>query len=140
MEVFPYYRYAPYGNETDEGFEAWGVPVNPYYVRMMEGKIRAQAETGIDGSYIDWTHIASETSYDKYSKAGFIEYLQKNLPPEVGSKKYGISDYSGIELPQKRGDKFWMEWITYRGYQVAEFHKHMRDHREKIQSSFYDFR
>lgn len=41
--TFPYYRYAPYGQETDEGFEAWGVPVNPYYVRMMEGKIRAQA-------------------------------------------------------------------------------------------------
>ena len=23
---FPYYRYAPYGKETDEGFEAWGCP------------------------------------------------------------------------------------------------------------------
>ena len=36
--TFPYYRYAPYGKETDEGFEAWGVPVNPNYVRLMEGK------------------------------------------------------------------------------------------------------
>ena len=75
--TFPYYRYAPYGKETDSGFEAWGVPVNPFYVRLMEGKIRAQAETGIDGSYIDWTHIAEETSYDKYSRLGFIDYLQK---------------------------------------------------------------
>ncbi len=32
-----------------------------------------------------------------------------------------------LSLPEKRGDKFWMEWITYRGYQVSEFHKHMRD-------------
>lgn len=125
--TFPYYRYAPYGKETDEGFEAWGVPVNPYYVRLMEGKIRAQAETGIDGSYIDWTHIAEETSYDKYSRLGFIDYLKNNLPAEVSKKKYGNSDFTEIKLPERRGDNFWMEWITYRGYQVAEFHKHMRD-------------
>jgi len=125
--TFPYYRYAPYGKETDEGFEAWGVPVNPNYVRLMEGKIRAQAETGIDGSYIDWTHIAEETSYDKYSRSGFIDYLKKNLPAEVSKQKYGITDFSDITLPEKRGDYFWMEWITFRGYQVGEFHKHMRD-------------
>lgn len=125
--TFPYYRYAPYGKETDEGFEAWGVPVNPYYIRLMEGKIRAQAETGIDGSYIDWTHIAEETSYDNYSRLGFIDYLKKNLPADVSKEKYGITDFTEINLPQKRGDKFWMEWITYRGYQVAGFHKHMRD-------------
>ena len=124
---FPYYRYAPYGQETHSGFEAWGVPVNPFYVRLMEGKIRAQAETGIDGSYIDWTHIAEGTSYDKYSRLGFIDYLKKNLPEEVSNKKYGVSDFSAIKLPEKRGEKFWMEWIAYRGFQVAEFHKHMRD-------------
>lgn len=124
---FPYYRYAPYGKETDEGFEAWGVPVNPFYVRVMEGKIRAQAETGIDGSYIDWTHIAEETSYDNYSRLGFVDYLKKNLPVEVSNAKYGITNFTDIKLPEKRGDKFWMEWITYRGYQVAEFHKHMRE-------------
>ncbi len=133
---FPYYRYAPYGQETDEGFEAWGVPVNPHYVRMMEGKVRAQAETGIDGSYIDWTHIASETSYDKYSKAGFINWLKANIPQDVAKKKYGIDDYDKITLPEKRGEKLWMEWITYRGYQVAEFHKHMRTTARKYNPHF----
>jgi hypothetical protein len=133
---FPYYRYARYGEETDEGFEAWGVPVNPGYVRMMEGRIRAQAETGIDGSYIDWTHIAEETSYDKYSKKGFIEYLNKNLPAKVGKAKYGISDYSKIKLPEVRDEKFWMEWITYRGTQVADFHKHMRTTARKYNPHF----
>lgn len=133
---FPYYRYAPYGQETDEGFEAWGVPVNPYYVRMMEGKIRAQAETGIDGSYIDWTHIAEGTSYDKYSHQGFIKYLNEKLPKNISDKKYGTSDYNKIKLPEKSGDKFWMEWITYRGYQVAEFHKHMRNTARKYNPYF----
>lgn len=133
---FPYYRYARYGEETDEGFEAWGVPVNPDYLRMMEGKIRAQAETGIDGSYIDWTHIAEETSYDEYSKMGFIAYLNKNLPSNIGEEKYGISDYAKIKLPEKRGEKFWMEWITYRGTQVAEFHKHMRTVARKYNPHF----
>ena len=56
--TFPHYRYAPYGRETGPGFETWGCPNNPYYVRKMEGTIRAQAETGIDGSYVDWTQIA----------------------------------------------------------------------------------
>lgn len=133
---FPYYRYAPYGQETDEGFEAWGIPVNPGYLRMMEGRIRAQAETGIDGSYIDWTHIAEETSYDEYSKKGFIAYLNKNLPAEVGKQKYGRSDYANIKLPEKRGEDFWMEWITYRGTQVAEFHKHMRTVARKYNPHF----
>jgi hypothetical protein len=133
---FPYYRYAPYGQQTNEGFEAWGVPVNPGYLRMMEGRIRAQAETGIDGSYIDWTHIAEETSYDKYSKRGFIEYLNKNLPKDVAEEKYGFIDYANIKLPEKRGEKFWMEWITYRGTQVAEFHKHMRTIARKYNPDF----
>jgi len=134
--TFPYYRYARYGEETDEGFEAWGVPVNPGYLRMMEGRIRAQAETGIDGSYIDWTHIAEETSYDEYSKKGFIEYLNNNLPADVSKKKYDIDDFTKIKLPEKRGQKFWMEWITYRGTQVAEFHKHMRTVARKYNPHF----
>lgn len=133
---FPYYRYARYGEETDEGFEAWGVPVNPGYLRMMEGRIRAQAETGIDGSYIDWTHVAEETSYDEYSKKGFIDYLIKNLPVEIGQEKYGFSDYENVKLPEKRGESFWMEWIAYRGTQVAEFHKHMRTVARKYNPHF----
>jgi len=133
---FPYYRYARYGEVADEGFEAWGVPVNPGYLKMMEGRIRAQAETGIDGSYIDWTHIAEETSYDEFSKKGFIEYLIKNLPPNIGKEKYGITDYTKIKLPENRKDKLWMEWITYRGTQVAEFHKHMRSVARKYNPNF----
>ncbi len=124
--TFPYYRYAPYGRETDEGFEAWGVPSNPDYLRMMEGKIRAQAETGIDGSYVDWTHIASHTSYDKYSRQAFIKYLNDNLPADIGKIKYGVEQYESITLPEARGDDFWMEWITFRGRSVAEFHKRLR--------------
>lgn len=133
---FPFYRYAPYGQETHSGFEAWGVPVNPDYVRLMEGKIRAQAETGIDGSYIDWTHIAEGTSYDEYSRLGFIKYLKEKFPTEISNKKYGINDYASLKLPEKRGDNFWMEWIAYRGYQVAEFHKHLRNVARKYNPNF----
>jgi hypothetical protein len=133
---FPFYRYAPYGQETHSGFEAWGVPVNPDYVRLMEGKIKAQAETGIDGSYIDWTHIAEGTSYDEYSRLGFIKYLKEKLPAEISNKKYGINDYASLKLPEKRGDNFWMEWIAYRGYQVAEFHKHLRNVARKYNPNF----
>lgn len=134
--TFPYYRYAPYGQETTGGFEAWGCPDNPYYVRLMEGKIRQQAATGIDGSYVDWTHIAGGTCYCDYTRQNFITFLNKNLPVEVAQKKYGTSDYASIELPQKRGDKFWMEWITFRCHTVAEFHKKLRTAAREINPHF----
>lgn len=124
--TFPFYRYAPYGRETDEGFETWGCPNNPYYVRMMEGRVRAQAETGIDGSYVDWTHIAGGTCYCKYCRKNFVAYLKDCLPGVAAKAKYGISDYDRVEPPQNRKDPFWMEWITFRCHTVANFHNRLR--------------
>ncbi|MCF7830207.1 MAG: beta-galactosidase [Candidatus Marinimicrobia bacterium] len=134
--TFPYYRYAPYGKEKTERFETWGCPNNPYYVRMMEGRIRAQAETGIDGSYVDWTHIAGETCYCDYTRKAFIDYLTESLPAEVAKEKYGTSDYENITLPKERGDYFWMEWITFRGRSVAEFHRRLRTVARKYNPHF----
>ncbi len=133
---FPHYRYAPYGRETGGGFEAWGCPDNPYYVRLMEGKIRQQAATGIDGSYVDWTHIAGGTCYCPYTHKNFIAYLKENLPSEVALAKYGTAAYEQIKLPEKRGDKFWMEWITFRCHVVAEFHKKLRQAAREINPYF----
>ncbi len=133
---FPHYRYAPYGKETGGGFEAWGCPDNPYYVRMMEGKIRQQAATGIDGSYVDWTHIAGGTCYCSYTRQNFIAYLKENLPAEIAQAKYSTTEYEQIKLPEKRGDKFWMEWITFRCHAVAEFHKKLRQAAREINPHF----
>ncbi|MBN2413263.1 beta-galactosidase [candidate division KSB1 bacterium] len=123
---FPFYRYAPYGRETGPGFETWGCPNNPYYVRMMEGRIRAQAETGIDGSYVDWTQISGGTCYCPYCQKAFVEYLKNNLPVEAAKAKYNVSDYQAVKPPEKRGEPFWMEWVQFRGHTVAEFHKRLR--------------
>jgi len=133
---FPFYRYAPYGRETTGGFETWGCPDNPYYVRMMIGKMRSQAQTGIDGSYVDWTHISGGTCYCDYTRENFIKYLQENLPAEIGKAKYGTSDYQSIKLPEKRGDEFWMEWVTFRGHVVAEFHKKLRTAAREVNPNF----
>ena len=124
---FPHYRYAPYGQDTTGTFETWGCPNNPHFRRLMEGRVRAQAETGIDGSYIDWTQIAGGTCYCGYCRKGFASYLKKNLPADVGQAKYKTSDYDNITLPKKRGEPFWTEWVTFRGYSVAEFHHRMRE-------------
>jgi hypothetical protein len=134
--TFPHYRYAPYGKETTGGFEAWGCPDNPYYVRMMEGKIRQQAAAGIDGSYVDWTHIAGGTCYCPYTRQNFIIYLKDRLSADIAEAKYGIRQYDRIKLPEKRGDPFWMEWITYRGYAVAEFHKKLRQAAREVNPHF----
>jgi hypothetical protein len=134
--TFPFYRYAPYGREVTEGFETWGCPDNPDYVRMMEGHIRAQAETGIDGSYVDWTQIAGRTCYCDYTRKNFIAYLKENLPAKIGKAKYGTSDYDNIQLPEKRGDKFWMEWLLFRGHAVAEFHKKLRTAAREVNPNF----
>lgn len=134
--TFPYYRYAPYGQKTGRGFETWGCPNNPNYVRMMEGKVRAQAETGIDGSYIDWTQIASNTCYCEFCRAKFGTWLQQHLPKEAAEAKYHVSDYREVTPPQKRGDPFWMEWVTFRGDSVAEFHRHLRGIARKYNPAF----
>ncbi len=134
--TFPFYRYAPYGRTPDEGFETWGCPNNPDYVRMMKGRIRAQAETGIDGSYIDWTQIAGGTCYCNYTKEAFKKYLDAYFPIETAKNKYGVSDYSKIQLPQMYGDKFWMEWLKFRGKSVAEFHKTMRTAAREVNPNF----
>ena len=133
---FPHYRYAPYGQETTSEFETWGCPNNPHFTRLMEGRIRAQAETGIDGSYIDWTQISGETCYCRFCKRNFAAYLKKNLPANVAHAKYGTDDYANIALPTKRGEPFWMEWITFRGHSVAEFHRRMREVTRKYNPNF----
>ena len=134
--TFPHYRYAPYGKETTGGFETWGCPNNPHFVRMMEGRVRAQAETGIDGSYIDWTQIAGDTCYCKYCRRNFALYLKKNLPGIAARAKYGTDDYDKAVPPKKRGDPFWMEWLAFRGNSVAEFHKHMGEVARKYNPNF----
>jgi hypothetical protein len=134
--TFPFYRYAPYGQKTGRGFETWGCPNNPYYVRMMEGKVRAQAETGIDGSYIDWTQIASNTCYCAFCRTKFGVWLQQHLPKEAAEAKYHAADYREVTPPKKRGDPFWMEWVTFRGDTVAEFHRHLREVARKYNPTF----
>lgn len=133
---FPFYRYAPYGEKVKPGFETWGCPDNPYYVRMMEGRVRAQAETGIDGSYVDWTQIAGGTCYCDYTRVAFIAWLGKNLPAAVGKAKYGVDRYDGIALPEKRGDKFWMEWLLFRGHAVADFHSRLLTAARRVNPHF----
>ena len=125
--TFPFYRYAPYGRKPGKGFETWGCPNNPYYVRMMEGQIRAQAETGIDGSYVDWTQIAGGTCYCKYCLRSFSAWLEQHLPHDKAEAKYGISDYAKVRLPEMRGEPFWMEFVMFRCSTVAGFHKRLRE-------------
>ncbi len=134
--TFPFYRYAPYGQKTGSGFETWGCPNNPSFARMMEGRIRAQAECGIDGSYVDWTQIAGETCYCPYCRSGFLSYLDKSLPREAARAKYGTADYSTVAPPRKRGEPFWMEWISFRGHSVAEFHRRLREAARRYNPSF----
>jgi hypothetical protein len=124
---FPFYRYAPYGKKPTAHFETWGCPNNPGYVRMMEGRVRAQAETGIDGSYVDWTQIAGETCYCPYCRKSFTAYLEATLPKAAAQAKYQTSDYGAIEPPRRRGEPFWMEWLSFRGHTVAEFHRRLRE-------------
>ncbi len=134
--TFPHYRYAPYGRKTGKGFETWGCPNNPYYSRMMEGQIRAQAETGIDGSYVDWTQIAGGTCYCKYCLKNFAAWLEKNLPHDVAKAKYGSSSYENVNLPRKRGEPYWMEYVSFRCDTVAGFHRRLREVARKYNPHF----
>ncbi len=133
---FPFYRYAPYGRIPDEGFETWGCPNNPDYVQMMKGRIRSQAEAGIDGSYVDWTQIAGGTCYCSYCEEGFKNYLETYLPKATADIKYNNADYTTIQLPTEYGQEFWMEWLKFRGHTVAEFHKKLRTAAREVNPHF----
>ena len=134
--TFPFYRYAPYGKTPGRGFETWGCPNNPDYARMMEGRIRAQAETGIDGSYVDWTQIAGGTCYCEHCRRNFIAYLEERLPREAAKAKYGVAEYRDVRPPEKRGEPFWMEWTAFRAHTVAEFHRRLRTVARKYNPHF----
>jgi hypothetical protein len=102
----------------------------------MEGQIRAQAETGIDGSYVDWTQIAGGTCYCRYCRRNFVSWLESNLPREVAKARYGTTEYGNVRLPEKRGEPFWMEFITFRCNTVADFHKRLREAARKYNPHF----
>ncbi len=86
--------------------------------------MRAQAETGIDGSYgLD----ADRRRYVLLPPlpGEFAAWLEEYLPKAAARAKYGTTDYGG-QPPRRRGDPFWMEWLTFRGHTVAEFHRRLR--------------
>lgn len=133
---FPHYRYAPYGRQTTGRFETWGCPNNPYYTRLMEGRIRAQAEAGINGVYVDWTQIAGNTCYCKYCEQAFRQNLEKTLPAKVAEKKYGVHDFSQLKPPASSTDAFWMEWVDFRGTALARFHQTLKEAARKVNPHF----
>ncbi len=124
--TFPYYRYAPYGQETSGRFEAWGCPNNPHFRNLMGAKLRAQAATGINGVYLDWTQIAGETCYCEHCVKGFRNHLRENLPESSAQFKYQVSDFGIVRPPHTHEEPFWMEWVEYRAHTLANFHKYLR--------------
>ncbi|MEX0681720.1 MAG: alpha-amylase family protein [Balneolales bacterium] len=124
--TFPHFRYVREGTEPTGSYETWACPNNPYYTRLMEGRVRAEAEVGIDGAYIDWTHYSGNTCYCDFCKMKFRAYLEEYLSGRVAEAKYGFSNYDEVNPPEEEGDPFWMEWVTFRGYSIAEHHKQLR--------------
>ncbi len=134
--TFPHYRYAPYGQEKTGRFEAWGCPNNPHFSRLMEGRIRSQAETGIDGVYLDWTQIAGSTCYCDHCREGFREFLKSHLPASASEAKYGTADYPSVEAPMSSADPFWMEWLEFRTHTLANFHRKLRSTARSVNPAF----
>jgi hypothetical protein len=130
------YRYTPYGREVGRNFEVWGCQNNPDFIRFMEARLTTQADTGIDGSYIDYTSMRTGTCYCDYCRKAFTAYLEEHLPKAVAKAKYGVTDYASARAPEKRGEPFWMEWLAYRDNIVAEFHKRMRAAARKYNPNF----
>lgn len=133
---FPHYRYAPYGQEKTGRFEAWGCPNNPHFRRLMAGRIRSQAETGVDGVYLDWTQIAGGTCYCDHSRAAFRTFLKNHLPAEAARRKYGTSDYESVEAPLSADDPFWMEWLEFRAHTLADFHRELKAEARRVNPGF----
>jgi hypothetical protein len=133
---FPHYRYAPYGQEKTGRFELWGCPNNPYFKELMAAKLRAQADTGLDGVYLDWTQFATGTCYCDYCVSNFRDYVDETLPAESALKKYNVADFTHLEPPHQTGDPFWMEWILFRANTLADYHRYLRAEARKFNPDF----
>jgi hypothetical protein len=133
---YPHYRYAPYGQEKTGRFELWGCPNNPYFKELMAAKLRAQADTGLDGVYLDWTQFATGTCYCDYCVSDFRDYLAETLPAESAMKKYNVADFTHLEPPHESGDPFWMEWILFRANALADYHQYLRAEARKFNPDF----
>ena len=133
---FPHYRYAPYGEEKTGRFEAWGCPNNPHFRNLMAARMRSQAETGIDGVYLDWTQIAGGTCYCEHCRTGFRAFLADHLPAEAARAKYGTAEYGTVSAPESAADPFWMEWLEYRTHSLANFHRAMKREARSVNPDF----
>ncbi|HEX7069399.1 MAG TPA: beta-galactosidase trimerization domain-containing protein, partial [Rhodothermales bacterium] len=134
--TFPHYRYAPYGQEKTGRFEAWGCPNNPHFRRLMEGRIRSQAETRIDGVYLDWTQIAGGTCYCGHCREAFRAFLKDHLPTSAATRKYGTAEYASVEAPTSAADPFWMEWLEFRTHSLADFHRTLKAAARRVNPDF----
>jgi hypothetical protein len=134
--TFPHYRYAPYGQETTGRFESWGCPNNPHFRNLMSARIRSQANTGVDGIYLDWTQIAGETCHCDHCRQAFEGFLNDHLPSSAAEHKYGTAAYEAVDLPTGKGHPFWMEWMEFRAHTLADFHRHLRTEARKVNPDF----
>ena len=133
---FPHYRYAPYGEEKTGRFEAWGCPNNPHFRKLMSGRIRSQAETGVDGVYLDWTQIAGSTCYCDHCRTQFRSFLEDHLPTDAAAAKYGTNEYAAVDAPESSSDPFWMEWLEFRTQSLAAFHRELRSEARQVNPDF----
>ena len=135
--TFPHYRYAPYGQKTGKGFETWGCPNNPL-LRADDGRADPRAGRDRDRRLLRRLdpdrrrHLLLQVLPEELRPPG----SKRTYPHDVAKARYGTSDYEHVRLPQKRGEPFWMEYITFRCDTVAGFHRRLREVARKYNPHF----
>lgn len=134
---YSYYRFRhPNAPRTGGGFEMFACQDNPSYVQYFIGVIKLIALGGYDGAYIDWTKVHEGTCYCDHSKNAFRKYLQEKVSADYLKKRYAITDLSKVEPPTDNTMALWREWLQFRSWSLAEFHRLLREEARKINPNF----
>lgn len=137
---FSYYRFRhPNAPRTGGGFEMFACQDNPSYVQYFMGVIKLIASAGYDGAYIDWTKVHEGTCYCYHSKNAFRKYLREKVSADYLKKRYALTDVSKVESPIDNTMALWREWLQFRSWSLAEYHRLLREEARKINPNFLLF-
>jgi len=114
--------------------ERAGCDLNPNFRQYIKGLIKIVCETGVDGIYLD--HTENKCGYCKFCRDDFIHYLKQNYPADYLERIYQVAGLDDLKMPVRGTDPFHREFLKWRAYTGAQFHRFVRDYARTLNPSF----
>ena len=114
--------------------ERAGCDLNPNFRQYIKGLIKIVCETGVDGIYLD--HTENKCGYCRFCREDFIHYLKDNYPAGFLERIYQVTKLDDLKMPVQGTDPFHREFLKWRAYTGAQFHRFVRDYARTFNPNF----